>query len=411
MKSVALTVLLLLAVLSAPLLARRSRPIAELAAHRSSSMAVALQEKGPQPVSAADLKAAIGKLGNLDYPIRSAAARLVRRTPPAQAVPALLDAVSSHPDGYVRFKALVLLAGFNDPRARDAMDESSNDANDRLREVAYAYFEHHPEPTRAPALLKKLDTELAEFVRPGLIRALAALGSLPNVQQALNKEAMRGQDFFRSAVIEALGDYKATYAIDNLIAISKLDGPLQHDAALAMGKIGDKRVLPVLAGLQQSAPRQSQPEIAAAICLLGVNCGSHLGYIADTLRFADKNPGFAELLRGAATGLAAISIKGNEDALRTLLEVGLPSEDPTRAPIALAVATVAIRNTPFMLEQLQKMEHSADTIALIGEGFDMLEEDFEEEQFFATVRRTYWSAPQGSPTRAVAETLIQKLEF
>ncbi len=399
MKSVALAVLLL-ALCSDPLIA-----------HRSLLLAAGAQERGPQPVTAADLKAAIGKLGNLDYPIRSAAARLVRRTPPAQAVPALLDAVSNHPDGYVRFKALVLLAGFNDPRARDAMDEASDDANDRLREVAYAYFEHHPEPARAPSLLKKLDTELAEFVRPGLVRALAALGTVPTVQQALVKEAMRGQDFFRSAVIEALGDYRATYAVDTLVGISKLDGPLQHDAALALGKIGDKRALPALAALQHAAPRQSQPEIAASICLLGVNCGSHLGYIVDTLRFADKNPGFPELLRGSANGLAAIAVKGNEDALRPLLEVGLPSEDPTRAPIALAVATIAIRNTPFMLGQLQKMEHRAETIALIGEGFDMLEEDFEEEQFFATVRRTYWSAPQGSPTRTVAEALIQKLEF
>ena len=41
----------------------------------------------------------------------------------------------------------------------------------------------------------------------------------------------------------------------------------------------------------------------------------------------------------------------------------------------------------------------------------MLEEDFEEERFFATVRRTYWQSPAGSPARTVADTLIRKLEF
>jgi hypothetical protein len=41
----------------------------------------------------------------------------------------------------------------------------------------------------------------------------------------------------------------------------------------------------------------------------------------------------------------------------------------------------------------------------------MLEEDFEEERFFALVRRAYWQAPAGSPERKVAETLIQVLEF
>jgi hypothetical protein len=41
----------------------------------------------------------------------------------------------------------------------------------------------------------------------------------------------------------------------------------------------------------------------------------------------------------------------------------------------------------------------------------MLEEDFEEERFFVTVRRAYWKAPEGSPTRKVTNALIQKLEF
>ena len=34
----------------------------------------------------------------------------------------------------------------------------------------------------------------------------------------------------------------------------------------------------------------------------------------------------------------------------------------------------------------------------------MLEEDFEEERFFVTVRRAYWQAPAGSPARAVVRS-------
>ena len=45
------------------------------------------------------------------------------------------------------------------------------------------------------------------------------------------------------------------------------------------------------------------------------------------------------------------------------------------------------------------------------DAFDMLEEDFEEERFFATVRRSYWQAPEGSAERKVADVLIQALEF
>jgi hypothetical protein len=41
----------------------------------------------------------------------------------------------------------------------------------------------------------------------------------------------------------------------------------------------------------------------------------------------------------------------------------------------------------------------------------MLEEDLEEERFFAAVRKGYWAAPDGSPARKIATALIQTLEF
>src|SRR5581483_2294312 len=209
------------------------------------------------------LEAAIDKLGDLDYATRTGAARTVRRTDPAQAVPALLRAVAGHRDGYVRYRALVLLTGFNDPRTRDAMRESLDSPNDRLRTVAYAFFEHHPDPALVGPLLAALDKEQGEFVRPALVRALAsaarafengaARAEVAKVQQALVRDVTRGEDFFRSVVIEALGDYRAAYAFDAITAVAKLEGPLQDDAALALGKIGDKRALETLAGLQRTA--------------------------------------------------------------------------------------------------------------------------------------------------------------
>jgi hypothetical protein len=48
---------------------------------------------------------------------------------------------------------------------------------------------------------------------------------------------------------------------------------------------------------------------------------------------------------------------------------------------------------------------------MLKDGFDSLEEDFAEEQFFAAVRAGYWRAAEGSSARTLAETLIQRLEF
>jgi HEAT repeat protein len=372
---------------------------------------VAQEPAGPTPVSPAELDAAIGRLGDLDYDTRTTASRLVRRTAAAQAVPALRRAVAEHKDGYVRFRALVLLTGFNDPQTAALMKQAQYSPNDRLRTVAYAYFEHHPDPNMLPDLLVALETELAEFVRPALVRALAAQGTDPRVQAALTREAARGEDFFRSAVIEALGDYRAAYAVDALLAVVALEGPLQDDAALALGKIGDQRALPVLASLQRSAPRTVQPAIAAAICLLGVNCETHETFIADTLTFADSNQGFVDLLRSSTASLGALGMTGRDSALRTLLDVGVPSNDPTRARAALAVGAIALRNPPLLTSVLQGRPDVKDAVLLLAEGFDMLEEDFEQERFFAHARRSYWEAAEGSPERVLLQTLITTLEF
>ena len=372
---------------------------------------VAQEPASPQTIDAARLQTAIDTLGSLDYAKRTDAARLVRRTAASQAVPALLGAVSQHADGYVRYRALVLLTGFNDPRTVDAMRESLSSPNDRLRTAAYEYFEHNPDPRLLTDLLSALDKEHSEFVRPALVRTLAALGREPGVQRVLTREAGRGEDFFRSAVIEALGDYKATYAVEALVAIAKQDGPLVDDAALALGKIGDSRALETLAGLQRTAPRTTQPSIAAGICLLGTNCGSHENYLTQSLKFSDQTIGFQELLRSAAAGLGALGVGGRESAVSALFEVGIPSRDPTRSPVALALATVALRNTPLMLSVLKAVPVQAEAITLMAEGFDMLEEDLEKERFFASVRRQYWSASDQSAERRLMQTLIGKLDF
>ena len=369
------------------------------------------EPSAPQAVSSAQLQAAIGKLGDLDYATRTNASRAVRRTAYVQAVPALLQAVAEQADGYVRYRALVLLTGFNDPRTKDSMRESLNSPNDRLRTVAYSFFEHHPDRAMVPPFLTALDKEQAEFVRPALVRALAAHGDDVRVRQALLREVARGEDFFRSAVIEALGDHKAVYAFDAIAAVAGLDGPLQDDAALALGKIGDKRALETLAAIQRTAPRKTQPSIAAAICLLDVNCESHQRYLVEALKFSDTNAGFQELLRAAAGGLGALAVAGHPEAAESLIQIGVPSRDPTRAPIALALAAAALRNTPLVLTLLEKRADRDPAIALIAEGFDMLEEDLDKERFFALARRTYWESPGSAPRRALMQTLIGKLDF
>lgn len=357
------------------------------------------------------LKAAIDRLGTVDYAARMTAARALRRAPVATVAPALIEAVSHHTDGFVRFRALVLLSGMNDPRTHDVMVQALSSPNDRLRAAAYAYFEHNADPQLVARMLGSLSTESSETVRPALTRTLAAYGTDPRVRDALTGLVLKGQDFFRSAVIESIGDYKGAYALPSLLQVAKLDGPLQDDAVLAIGKIGDKKSVDTLAALQRTAPRSVQPTIASAICLLGINCSSHQSYLEQSLKFSMETEGYRDLLHGSTRGLAALAISGNTEAVSQLIDNGGPSRDPARAAIALALGAVALRNTPLFLQVLEKQPDPKPAIALLGEAFDMLEEDLEEERFYVTVRRGYWAAAENAPARKLAEALIQTLDF
>jgi len=397
---------------------RRGRPRLPLLGFCVLLAAVTFPANAAAPVGQAEpavsreaLLEAIGHLGDLDFTSRMTASRTVRRAERNMAVPALIEAVSSHADGYVRFRALVLLSGFNDPRARDVMLDAMADANDRLREVAYAYFEANPEPGLATTLLERLDRELSEFVRPRLVRALAAHGDDARVQEALKREALSGEDFFRSAVIEALGEHGALYALPQLVEVVGLDGPLRDDAALALGRLGDPRVLPTLAELQRVVPREEQPALAAAICLLGVNCASHRRFLIKTLAFAIDHVGFQDLVRAAASSLAALAARGDREALAALIDAGIPARDPYRSPIALALGAVVLKDPALSLETVEAAADPAGVVELMRDAFDMLEEDFAEERFFVTIRAAYWQAPEGSPRRAAVERLVRELEF
>ena len=151
--------------------------------------AVAQEPTGPQAVTVAQLQTAIDNLGKLDYAVRANASRIVRRAPAAQAVPALLQAVAEHADGYVRYRALVLVTAFNDPRTRDSMREALASPNDRLRAVAYSFFEHNPDRALLPQFLTALDKEQGQFVRPSLVRALAALAVPAGEESARIRQA------------------------------------------------------------------------------------------------------------------------------------------------------------------------------------------------------------------------------
>lgn len=363
-----------------------------------------------------DLRAAVDRLGDFDYAARTDASRTLRRADPDAVFPVLLDAVQHHEDSYVQFRAVVLIYGLALPRSRAVFETALDASNDRVRAAAYEYFEQAPSASIVPRLLAALDTETSEFVRPYLVRALAAHDDDPDVQARLVLDIDRGQEYFRGAVIEALGDHGAGYAVEPLIRIIGDPGPLRDDALLALGKIGDARSIGPLGAVQSEGDASLQPVVSATACLLDIDCERQFRYITDALSYTvDTGDGDnQELLRSAATGLSALAVAGRREALDVLFELGLRAGDSARAPIALALGTVALRNPGLVRAALidfgQQVIPEAELL-LVRDAFDMLDEDFSEERFYILMREDYWGARIGSRTQAVADAAIRILEF
>jgi hypothetical protein len=95
-----------------------------------------------------------------------------------------------------------------------------------------------------------------------------------------------------------------------------------------------------------------------------------------------------------------------------LLELGGGPEH-LRNEAALALSAVALRDPEGTLEWTVQLAETRrqSAITLLHEGFEALEEDFAEEQFFATARATYWSAGEGSEARTRVAAIIDALEF
>ncbi len=357
------------------------------------------------------LNAAIDRLVSFDYRDRTDAARTIRRAQASEAVPALRTAARSHHDSYVRYKALVLLAGFGDASAAETMKALVADPNDRVRAVVYAWYEQSPDPAMVPTLVDALDREESEFVRPALTRALAAAHAVPAARTALAPAILRGEDFFRGTVIEALGHHDAQWAIPTIEQVAQLEGPLQDDAILALGRLGSRGSLGLLATLQKDAARETQPSLAAATCMITRDCSAHEDYLRKTLVFAASDTQHQPLLRSAGFALAALGARGSATALSALLDVAEPAVDPARAALALAVGHVVLRHPGVLLDVLVDRPDRRAAMAVVQDAFDMLNEDFDEERFFVEVRRAYWAAAEGSARRAVAQALIDTLEF
>ena len=176
---------------------------------------------------------------------------------------------------------------------------------------------------------------------------------------------------------------------------------MRDDALLALGRIGDDRALPVIAAAQTGAAATLQPIVSASACLLGIDCRNQVRYVLQALEYgAASGGGDQVLLRAASTAAGALAAAGRSEVLDALIAAGVGADDPARAPLALALGSVALRDPARMLETIAAREDPEGALLLLRDAFDMLDEDLAEERFYVSMRRAFWDERQArAPAR------------
>ena len=369
-------------------------------------------------ITSSELSEILSNLGDFDYDVRSEASRTVRRLAADTIVAPLVTAANSHEDSYVQYRAAVLLYSFGVAEVGAFFRSALDSSNDRVRAAAYDYAEHEPESAIASRLLLAMDEETSEFVRPALIRALAAHGGVADVRARLTREIDQGETYFRGAVIEALGDHGATYAAGQISRIAAERGPLQDDAIIALGKIGGEQALSVFAEAQAKSDDAMLPIISAGACLAGADCPNQVRYVIDALeRAAEGASDSPELLRAAATAASVLAFSGRDGTmdvtvpLNALFDTGIAATGEVRGPIALALGSVALRNPQRVQAVLRTRDDLEGSLLLLRDAFDMLDEDMSEERFYMLLRSGYWSEETTEREKHMFQVAMQVLEF
>jgi len=288
------------------------------------------------PAPQASPRAAPGprsELVDLDYAARTTASRRSGRTASAQAVLRCFRLCDSR---RLRSISGALLLTGSTILGRKTRCASRSSARTIAGTVAYSFFEHIRRsdgaafPDRAPI-----------GSRPIVGRHWYADGRACGERRCCGSDAARvRQALLREVAARELFPQRGDRGARRLQGAvrgrrarrrRKARGPLQDDAAWRWGRSATsvlwRRWRPFRGGRRADA---------TSIATASASSGSTASRMKGTRRHAEVSRTelrLPELLRGAAAGLAALALAGHPKPPGRLVEIGVPSRDPTRAPV------------------------------------------------------------------------------
>ena len=299
---------------------------------RPRSVAATARRRAAQAPPPAQLKAAIDKLGKFDFPDRGPGrarpfAARPRRSPSRRCSGGRSDTPTA-----TSGSARSCCSRASTTRARATSWPTALAERTIACGRSPTPFSSTTRTGHVPRLLERSRRRSREFVRPALTRALAAHGEDRKSRQAMKRLVMRGQDFFRSAVIEALGDYRARLRARRRSSRSRSStarcrtmrrwrwGRSATSAALdgAGGTAAN--------GAARARSRRSPPRSACSAS----TAARTRSYLVDSLTFAIANTASRNCCARAARALAALAASGRAGRRGRADRAGAPTRDPAR---------------------------------------------------------------------------------
>jgi len=253
----------------------------------------------------------------------------------------LIEAMKD-PDVRVRRYAVKELAGLKWPGRAAELSKALEDEDAEVRLVAAKALVELADKSTLPALEKAIHDSNSD-VRRAAIRALGRIGAQGSFKALLgllkDKDARVAAE--AATALGHLGNRAAVEPLISLLSRPKLSGPLHEAAVSSLGKLRDKRALPVL--IQALNHKSERVRWFAAIALGEIGSPDAVDALGATL-LKDRN---AQVRESAANSLAKI---GNQKAIPMLAAALKDKSEKVATQAADALFALAGEEFPVMLK-------------------------------------------------------------
>jgi HEAT repeat protein len=228
------------------------------------------------------------------------------------------------------------------PLAVKRLDDAATRANALNFLVGYG-------PSGIPVLLPKLDSDNADvrLAAADALGKLSARAAVPPLTSLYEKSQGAEKIGYLSA-LASIGDPGSEGLLKAALADESLTIPQRAQAALGLGRIGGKSVIPTLLGLAEHPDRQFRESARSALALAGDAAVTDPSLpmplrieVAGSVRTAAADKVLAQALANPETRLAAASVAGNRPSVVAPLTTAARAETDGEATdrILRALAT------------------------------------------------------------------------